>query len=148
MPGGRPLKYTPKYRKDLLKKFEHYINNTECPIIVEFAVKNNIAKQRIYEFQEFADLLKKANNKFEQYLVNDLLHNKASNKDSSRMFLLKCIHGYVENAPINIDIQDNKSYVQINIKGKDTEELESLADEQIRKLKEGNIRKQTNKRQR
>ena len=72
MPGGRPRKYSDQFRADLLKKFQEYIDKTDCPFIVNFAVQNDIYKELIYDFDEFSQYIKKARTKCEGYWLKRL----------------------------------------------------------------------------
>lgn len=73
---GRPRKYNDKQVKAIIKKLEKYIKENDIPIIAEFAYKNNILKTTLYEYAEFATLLKKAIAKKESNLERGLLHNR------------------------------------------------------------------------
>ena len=46
-------------RAELLEKFEDYIESTAVPIIAQFADSTGIDRQRLYEWDEFADALKR-----------------------------------------------------------------------------------------
>ena len=62
---GRPRKYD---GAELAVKLEKYINETEIPIIAEFAYQNNIPKARLYEQPELEELLKRCTAKKEAAL--------------------------------------------------------------------------------
>lgn len=70
---GRPPKHTPEQIAKLVAKFRQYIENTELPIIAEFAYQNEISKQTMYEKDEFATLLKMATAKKEAALEKKTL---------------------------------------------------------------------------
>ena len=57
---GRKPKYSKKFLAELAKKFDEYIENTDIPIIAEFAYLNNIDRTLLYDKPEFSTLLKKA----------------------------------------------------------------------------------------
>ena len=57
---GRPQKYDDAFVAELAKKFERYIEETELPIIAEFAYQNGVTKQLLYEREEFSTLIKMA----------------------------------------------------------------------------------------
>jgi len=76
MAGGRPKKYTKEVKQDILAKFEKYIDETEIPIIAEFAYLNNIIRQKLYEFPEFCDTIKRAIDKKESTLESLALRGK------------------------------------------------------------------------
>lgn len=56
---GRPIKYTAAVLKKLIAKIEAYIESEEIPIVAEFAYKNNIGRQALYEHKELSDTIKK-----------------------------------------------------------------------------------------
>jgi len=60
----------------LLELFEEYIDKTDIPIIAEFAANSKIYKQRLYEWEEFADSIKRAISKKEASLERGALDNK------------------------------------------------------------------------
>ena len=68
MPGGRPVEWTDERKAALLAAFLAYIEESDIPIIAEFAYKNGIHKQRLYEFSEFADAIKLCTTKKEAAL--------------------------------------------------------------------------------
>lgn len=63
---GRPVEYTEERKAEIEAKLEEYIESTEIPIVAEFAYKNNIRRQRLYE--HFPDTLKKLIEKKESAL--------------------------------------------------------------------------------
>ena len=65
MPAGRPRKAN---RKALAKAMEQYIEETEIPIIAEFAWKNNVLRESLYDWPEFSTLLKACTTKKEAEL--------------------------------------------------------------------------------
>jgi len=58
-PGGRPRKFNEKQIKEIQDKLERYIEENNIPIIVEFAYKNNVSRDDLYDYKEFSTLLKK-----------------------------------------------------------------------------------------
>ena len=74
--GGRPRKWTPAKRKELLELFHKYIEETEIPVIAEFAYLNWISLQKLYEFDEFRESLKIAITKKQANLEKGGLGNK------------------------------------------------------------------------
>lgn len=57
---GRPPKVKEADMPELVRKFEQYIEETEIPIIAEFAYKNGFGKQYFHEREEFSNLIKRA----------------------------------------------------------------------------------------
>jgi len=53
---GRPREWD---RAELLEHFEQYIESTDIPIIAQFADQSGIDRQRLYEWDEFKDALKR-----------------------------------------------------------------------------------------
>jgi len=74
---GRPVtKYTEEYKADILEKFEKYIDDNDIPIVAEFAYKNNIVRERLYEFPELAYTIKRCIGKKETNLEKGVLSGK------------------------------------------------------------------------
>ncbi len=69
--GGRPPKYTKEIREKLLEAFDKYIDDTPMSIIAEFAYKNDVSREELYDWPEFATLLKKCVTKKEAYLEKE-----------------------------------------------------------------------------
>lgn len=65
---GRPPKLQEHDLQELVEKFDKYIEETEIPIISEFAYLNNIEKTYLYDRAEFSTLLKKCIAKKESQL--------------------------------------------------------------------------------
>jgi hypothetical protein len=65
---GRPRKYTKEDIEDIIEKFELYVDNTELPIVCEFAYTNNILRESLYDYPEFSTVLKKCTSKKEAQL--------------------------------------------------------------------------------
>ena len=57
---GRPQKYDDAHIAELVEKFRKYIEETELPIIAEFAYQNEIDRTFLYDRPEFSTLIKKA----------------------------------------------------------------------------------------
>ena len=65
---GRPRTYTDKQVENFLKLFEKYIEDTDIPIISEFAYLNDLPRESIYDYEDFSTLRKKAISKKESQL--------------------------------------------------------------------------------
>jgi UTP-glucose-1-phosphate uridylyltransferase len=65
---GRPQKYTEPVINEMVQKFADYINDTELPIVAEFAYMNDIDRKYLYDHEEFSALLKKCKSKKETAL--------------------------------------------------------------------------------
>jgi hypothetical protein len=56
---GRPKEHSDDKVAELVAKFRQYIEETDIPIIAEFAYQNDVTRQLLYEREEFSTLLKK-----------------------------------------------------------------------------------------
>jgi hypothetical protein len=55
-PVGHPVsRWTPMAKEDMLGKLQEYVDNTDVPILAEFAYQNHIRRQTLYELGELAD---------------------------------------------------------------------------------------------
>jgi len=113
-PGGRPRNFNPEQMQELVKKFEEYIDNTDVPIIAEFAYKNNILKQELYDWPEFSNLLKKCVAKKESQLEKGALANKLN--PTMCIFSLKQL-GWKDRQEVNniVDIKMDESSLEEKI---------------------------------
>lgn len=68
MPGGRPRTHDDSKVAELVIAFADYIDNTDIPIIVEFAYMNGIDRGVIYDYPEFSTLQKMCTAKKEAQL--------------------------------------------------------------------------------
>lgn len=71
---GRPPKIKETEMPELVRKFEEYIDNTEIPILAEFAYQNNVTRPWLYDQQEFSTLIKKCIDKKEVALERGTLN--------------------------------------------------------------------------
>lgn len=65
---GRPPKHNDEQMSELVAKFKEYIEQTDIPIIAEFAYQNGLYKNYFYEHDEFTNLIKIATSKKEAAL--------------------------------------------------------------------------------
>jgi len=70
MAGGRPREYD---RDAILAAFEQYVDETEIPIVAEFASIQYVTKQYLYDCPEFSDVLKRCTSKKEAALERHAL---------------------------------------------------------------------------
>lgn len=84
---GRPVIYTDKIKSQLLEKLEKYIDETNVPIIAEFCTIHKVRKQRLYEWEEFTDMLGLCTQKKEANLEKLALAGKINT--SMAIFSLK-----------------------------------------------------------
>lgn len=90
---SRPVKYTYKYKLDLLHELVKYIETEDYPTVPDFCRKNKIHKQRLYEFagdkslnkddlgkeplgKYFSDALKRMSNNQEAFIEDNAVNNK------------------------------------------------------------------------
>ncbi len=66
---GRPVSvWTPEHLKEVEKKIIKYTDETDCPIIAEFAYQSNILREQLYQYPELTYSIKRLINKKETYL--------------------------------------------------------------------------------
>ncbi len=75
---GRPRKYSKKFLTNLAKEFEKYIEETDIPIIAEFAYQCGLYSQFFYDHEEFSDLLKRLTTKKKAQLEKLALEGKVN----------------------------------------------------------------------
>jgi hypothetical protein len=73
---GRPRKYNDEQVKEIQEQLEQYIEDTEIPIIVEFAYQYNVSRDSLYDYDEFSTLIKRAIDKKEAQLERKALNNE------------------------------------------------------------------------
>lgn len=56
---GRPVEYTPTRLEKIRKAMIKYTDESEIPILAEFAYTNNLPRQKLYEFDELRDAIKR-----------------------------------------------------------------------------------------
>lgn len=65
---GRPIEFTPERIAEINEAMEKYIEETDIPIVAEFAYLNDIRRASLYERQDFSYTLQKLVNKKEAQL--------------------------------------------------------------------------------
>ena len=65
---GRPVEYTPERIQEIKDAMERYTQETDIPIVAEFAYLHDIRRQKLYEIPELADTLGKLIDKKESTL--------------------------------------------------------------------------------
>jgi hypothetical protein len=65
---GRPVEYTPERIQEIKDAMERYIQETEVPIVAEFAYLNNIRRAILYEIPELSYSVSKLTDKKEAVL--------------------------------------------------------------------------------
>ena len=133
-------KYSKEFRADLLVKFNEYIEELDTPLLGEFAVMNDFDYQNMYNWPEFSYALKRCVEKTKYNHIRTLENAKSVVVSTSRMFLLKCMYGFRETTPIQVNTGDTKQ-ITINLQGKDLAELQDIATKQLRQAKAGRVSK-------
>ncbi len=62
---GRPVEYTPARLEKIRKAIIEYTDESQIPILAEFAYLNNLPRQKLYEFDELRDAIKRLMDKKE-----------------------------------------------------------------------------------
>jgi hypothetical protein len=65
---ARPVTWTEEKIQDTYDKLMEYIEQAEIPTVAEFAYKNKINRQRLYEFEKLSDGIKRLIDKKEWVL--------------------------------------------------------------------------------
>ncbi len=125
---GRPQKYDDARIAELVEKLKQYIEETEIPIIAEFAALNGLYKQFFYDHEEFSDLIKIAISKKEAALERGALSGTLN--PTMAVFSLKQM-GWRDKHEIdqNIANKDGKPFeVQHSV------DLKKLSADELRQL--------------
>lgn len=124
--GGRPRNLSAEQVANLLQKFEQYINETDIPIIAEFAYQNEINRQTLYDYDEFSTLIKICIDKKEAQLERKALQGEVN--PTVAIFSLKQL-GWKDRQEIdqNIGNKDGKPFEVAN-------SLSQLSVDELRKL--------------
>ena len=56
-PVGHPIEYTPERIQEIKEAMERYTQETDIPIVAEFAYLHDIRRQKLYELPELSDTL-------------------------------------------------------------------------------------------
>jgi hypothetical protein len=123
---GRPPKVSDDKMSELVAKFQKYIEETDIPIIAEFAYQNGFGKQYLYDRPEFSDLIKIALAKKEAALENGALMGTLN--PTMAVFSLKQL-GWRDKHEIdnNIANKDGKPFeTRTNLSALTTQELMQL----------------------
>ena len=75
---GRPRKYSDEQIQEIIDSFNAYIDNTDIPIVAEFAYQNKVPRQSLYDYEEFSSLVKRAIDKKEAALERKALNNEVN----------------------------------------------------------------------
>jgi len=76
-PGHPVTKWTPTAREELLDKLREYIDDNDIPILSEFASRNHVRRQSLYELTELSDTIRECVEKKEAGLERLMLTGKA-----------------------------------------------------------------------
>jgi hypothetical protein len=86
-PVGRPRSLTPEDVAKLVIEFDNYIKTSSIPVIAEFAYKNGLTRQSLYDYDEFSTLLKICTEKKEAQL--ELMSLRGEVNSTQAIFSLK-----------------------------------------------------------
>lgn len=107
MAGGRPRKYTKKFKKEILAKFREYVENEDFPSVAGFSSLTMIPKTNFYDWgkekglEEFSTLIKICNDKQEAWALRAGVAGEI--RPTFPIFILKN-HGYTDRQDINQNI--------------------------------------------
>lgn len=109
---GRPVEYTPEIIENINEKLVCYIDTTDIPIVAEFAYKNNVRRQFLYENDILSDTIKRLIDKKEANLERQGLENKINH--TMAIFSLKQL-GWKDRQEIdnNVNLKADKSILEI-----------------------------------
>lgn len=100
---GRTQKY-----KNIRADLEKYIEETDIPIVAEFAYKNNIPRQYLYELEEISDTIKRLIDKKEAQL--ERLALKGEIDKTMAVFSLKQL-GWKDQQDIKAELSANAEVI-------------------------------------
>jgi len=109
---GHPVTvYTPERLQEIAAQLEKYIEETELPIVAEFAYKNNIRRDELYQHPELDNALKKLINKKETALEKGAIDGTYN--ASMAIFSLKQLgwrdrYEHAVDGPLTINVTHDK----------------------------------------
>ncbi len=107
---GRPPAYDEKQVEEIKEKLIKYIDETDVPIVAEFAYTNDIPRQALYDYEQFSTLIKKLIDKKEAQLEKLGLFNVINS--TMAIFSLKQL-GFRDSQDINIAGQESAEPIKI-----------------------------------
>lgn len=113
--------YTPERIEQILIELDLYIENTDIPIVAEFAYKNHIPRQTLYELDPLRDTIKRLISKKEAQLERKALNREIDH--TMAIFSLKQL-GWVDKK----EIKHSGEIKTINIDEKINEIEKNLDD--------------------
>ena len=75
---ARPRKFNDEEVADIATSFKEYIQETDIPIIAEFAYQADVPRETLYKYHEFSTLLKECIDKKESALERLALEGKVN----------------------------------------------------------------------
>jgi hypothetical protein len=102
---ARPKKYSDKRIEELARKFRKYIEETEIPIIAEFAYLNDIERTLLYDKEEFSTLIKRCVAKKEAQLEIKSLRGEVNTTQA--IFSLKQL-GWKDKQETNVNFNPSE----------------------------------------
>lgn len=110
MAKGRPIEYTEERIKEINDKLNNYIDETDIPIVVEFAYKNNIRRATLYEIPALS------------YTIKRLIYKKEANLErmglqgginiTMAVFSLKQL-GWKDKTEVDHNVKADKTILEI-----------------------------------
>jgi hypothetical protein len=122
---GRPPKVKEADMPELVAKFKQYIEETDIPIIAEFAYQNGFGKQYFHEREEFSNLIKMAIAKKEAALERGTLTGTLN--PTMAVFSLKQL-GWTDKQQVEATNVNTNTNVNVDA------DLKNLSDEELRQL--------------
>jgi hypothetical protein len=110
MAKGRPVEYTEERIKEINDKLNKYIDETDIPIVVEFAYKNDIRRATLYEISDLAYTIKRLIDKKEANLERMGLQGRIN--ITMAVFSLKQL-GWKDKTEVDHNVKADKTILEI-----------------------------------
>ncbi|MDP4117679.1 MAG: hypothetical protein Q8873_00600 [Bacillota bacterium] len=96
---------------DLIAKFNLYIDNTDDPLIEEFAINYRVNRQYIYELakdnEQLTDTITRAIEKQRVYLLKQGTKSKTLDGNIVRLRLIQPCHGFADKTTVQAEVTQN-----------------------------------------
>ena len=110
MAKGRPIEYTEERIKEINDKLNEYIDETDIPIVVEFAYKNDIRRATLYEIPVLSYTIKRLIDKKEANLERMGLQGRIN--ITMAVFSLKQL-GWKDKTEVDHNVKADKTILEI-----------------------------------
>lgn len=104
--GRKVTVFTKKFLNELIEKMNQYTEETDIPILAEFAYKNNIIRQELYKHPELSFAIKKMMDKKEAQLEKKGLKGEVNS--TMAVFSLKQL-GWKDKQEVEHSNKEDKS---------------------------------------